>query len=327
MTGVVGWAAQQNDQRAERCLEEVLGEYVPLSVFDRESMRRTVQREEFVRLVPVDDVVYADVLWRHRRMARLPERQPASEQDYMALVVIQTGTEDVDVGGSARRLVPGDVVLWDCRVKTHISVGTHLRKVSLLIPRHSLRYGASPHRLRRGLQPLGDAPTAPLLRQMLTSLGKDSQPLSGACRHVRNALLELTFATIESDRDVESEAVLPSLCTAVCRWIEDHVFDPDLSPAAIAAAHAVSVRTLQRAFATQSSSVTEAVRTRRLDRARDLLNDPTQTICAISSRLNFANQSHFSRLFVAQYGVTPSEYRARCRSFAELPRSRRWYGY
>ena len=277
MPGVVSWPVMREDRMAQR-LEEVLGEYVPLSVLDRAPAHHLTEREEFVKLLPVDDVVYADVLWRHRRMARRPERQPDAAQDYVALAVIDAGAEDVDVDGCNRRLVPGDVVLWDCRVATQIRVATHLRKASLLIPRRSLGHLSSPQRARHGLRTLGGAPTAPLLRQLLTSLGRDSKPLSSACRHMRNALLELTFATIESDRDMESESLLPSLCTAVHRWIADHVFDPDLSPAAIAAAHAVSVRTLQRALATQSTSVTEAVRGQRLERARDLLNDPAHTI-------------------------------------------------
>ena len=320
MPGVVSWPVMREDRMAQR-LEEVLGEYVPLSVHDRAPAHHLTEREEFVKLLPVDDVVYADVLWRHRRLTRRPERQPDAAQDYVALAVIDAGAEDVDVDGCNRRLVPGDVVLWDCRVATQIRVATHLRKASLLIPRRSLGHLSSPQRARHGLRTLGGAPTAPLLRQLLTSLGRDSKPLSSACRHMRNALLELTFATIESDRDMESESLLPSLCTAVHRWIADHVFDPDLSPAAIAAAHAVSVRTLQRALATQSTSVTEAVRGQRLERARDLLNDPAHTIAMISARLNFANQSHFSRLFVAQFGITPSEYRAQCRSFAEPRRT------
>ena len=315
MSGVVSWPAQED--RMAQGLEDVLGEYVPLSVLDSAVAHHLAEREEFVKLVPVDDIIYADVLWRHRRLTRQPERQPGAAQDYVALAVVHSGAEDVDVDGCNHRLVPGDLVLWDCRVATRIRVATHLRKVSLLIPRPAFSHLSSPRHALRGLRSLDGAPTAPLLRQLLTSLGRDSQPLSSASRHMRNALLELTFATIESDRDATSELLLPSICTAVQRWIADHVFDRDLSPTAIAAAHAVSVRTLQRAFATQSTSVTEAVRGQRLERARDLLNNPAQTICAVSARLNFANQSHFSRLFVAKFGVTPSEYRAQCRSYAE----------
>jgi AraC-like DNA-binding protein len=131
---------------------------------------------------------------------------------------------------------------------------------------------------------------------------------------MRNALLELAFATIASKRDAESQTVLPSLHMIVRRWIEDHIFEPDLSPSTIAAAHTVSVRTLQRAFASHPCTLTDVVRDRKLERARDLLNDPEQTIGGVSARLNFANQSHFSRLFLSRYRMTPGQYREQCRT-------------
>ncbi|WP_218833774.1 helix-turn-helix domain-containing protein [Rhodococcus sp. ACPA4] len=47
----------------------------------------------------------------------------------------------------------------------------------------------------------------------------------------------------------------------------------------------------------------------RLRRPHRDLADPSSTVQAISTRWGFADASRLCRVFKAQYGVTPSEYR------------------
>jgi len=58
--------------------------------------------------------------------------------------------------------------------------------------------------------------------------------------------------------------------------------------------------------------VCEWIREKRLDRCRRDLGDPalaSETVFSIAVRWGFTSQAHFSRLFRATYGVTPSELR------------------
>jgi AraC-like DNA-binding protein len=94
------------------------------------------------------------------------------------------------------------------------------------------------------------------------------------------------------------------------RWIDLHLRDANLTPDALAIAHAVSPRTVYRLFARDGETVGSVVRARRLSRARLDLRDAETTVSTIASRWGFADAGHFSRSFRKTYGVTPSEYRA-----------------
>jgi AraC-like DNA-binding protein len=102
-----------------------------------------------------------------------------------------------------------------------------------------------------------------------------------------------------------------ALLPAVRRHVEDNLGDPDLSPAAIAAAHAISLRTLHAMFAPTGESVGAFIRRRRLERSRaDLLAHPRRPITDIALRWGFASPSAFTRAFRAWFDLTPSRLRA-----------------
>lgn len=101
---------------------------------------------------------------------------------------------------------------------------------------------------------------------------------------------------------------------AITEWIEAHLRDPDLTPAAIAGAHHISVRQLYRVFGPSGTTVARYVRDLRLERCRRELADPSLSglrIGAIASRWGLPDAAGFSRAFRAAYGLSPSAYRAR----------------
>jgi AraC-like DNA-binding protein len=92
--------------------------------------------------------------------------------------------------------------------------------------------------------------------------------------------------------------------------------DPDLSPASIAAAHHISVRSLHRLFQDHEETVAAWIRERRLERCRRDLADPRLSdhpAHAIGRKWGFADPAHFSRAFRATHGLSPSAYRSHCR--------------
>ncbi|MFA1541738.1 helix-turn-helix domain-containing protein [Actinomadura monticuli] len=101
---------------------------------------------------------------------------------------------------------------------------------------------------------------------------------------------------------------------AIQEWIEARLHDPALCPAAIAAAHHISVRQLYRVFRPAGTTVARYVRARRLENCRRELADPflgAQRIGAIAGRWGLPDAAAFSRAFRAAYGQTPTAYRAR----------------
>ncbi|MFF2520355.1 helix-turn-helix transcriptional regulator [Streptomyces sp. NPDC058086] len=99
---------------------------------------------------------------------------------------------------------------------------------------------------------------------------------------------------------------------SVHSFIEHHLDDPQLSPAAIAAAHHISVRYLHRLFQPQGTTVSAWIRQRRLERCHRDLADPQSSdkpIGFLAARWGFVHASDFTRSFRTAYGVPPSTYR------------------
>lgn len=95
-------------------------------------------------------------------------------------------------------------------------------------------------------------------------------------------------------------------------FVEQRLTDPAMTPQAIADAHHISLRHLQQLFAESDTSPAAWIRRRRLERCRvDLVNPSLKSrpIQAIAARWGFADPAHFSRLFRANYGMTPRDYR------------------
>jgi AraC-like DNA-binding protein len=95
-------------------------------------------------------------------------------------------------------------------------------------------------------------------------------------------------------------------------YIDAHLGDPDLDPEQIARACFISKRYLYGLFAAESRTVCDSIRTTRLERCRRDLLDPgldNQSIAMIATRWGLPSAPHFSRLFRAVYGRSPSEMR------------------
>ena len=310
MPSAVTWTTECDHQadEAER-LTAVLSAFVPLRVSDM-STSSLGTLDEFANLRRMDDIVYVDLSWGPRVVRRHSDKMWPSTEEYFALAAVHSGSEVVQTGGESYLLKAGDVVLWDCQATTNLQIPGVLRKSAVLVPCHVLDHMSLGVGHRQPIEYFNDAPIASLLRQVLMFFGAHTGPSSPTDRRTRNALLEMALGTIESTRDSQSTSLLPGLRIAVCQWIDDHIFDHDLGPRSIAAAHSVSVRTLHRAFQTEELTLAEVLRVRKLERARNLLGHPQQSVSSVSARLHFANPSHFSRVFTRQYGISPSEYRS-----------------
>ncbi len=111
----------------------------------------------------------------------------------------------------------------------------------------------------------------------------------------------------------ESQAVpgTPREYARVLAYIEAHLQD-DLTPAYIACAVGVSVRSLYRLFEERGNSLGAHVRVLRLQRCAEQLQargHRDENLTSIAYRWGFKDSAHFSRSFRAQYGLSPSDYR------------------
>lgn len=107
-------------------------------------------------------------------------------------------------------------------------------------------------------------------------------------------------------------------------YIERHLADTDLTPARIASAVHMSSRNLHRIFEVEGLTVGGWIRRRRLDHCRLDLGDSALgrlPVSHIAARWGLWEAAHFSRLFKAAYGMSPSAYRAMCAARAGVGRA------
>ena len=138
--------------------------------------------------------------------------------------------------------------------------------------------------------------------------------------------MELIRAVISTHLDVTSttarESLRATLQMRILEYVRAHLGDPSLSAAQIAAEHHISVRHLYNVLAAGGISLGEWIRSRRLEACRDELGRGLSehvTIASVARRWGFRDASSFGRLFRAEYGLSPREWRetaARARSMS-----------
>src|SRR5699024_2851857 len=103
----------------------------------------------------------------------------------------------------------------------------------------------------------------------------------------------------------------------VVSYIEDHLDDPGLGVDRLQSAFCVSRATLYRMFS-EIGGVARFIRRRRLLAARQYLRRrPDLGITWLLYELGFGSERQFQRAFQAEFGVSPSEWRERCKAAQE----------
>jgi AraC-like DNA-binding protein len=212
--------------------------------------------------------------------------------------------------GGCVPLRAGDVIAYRTDDPYMVGFSTSMRKVLLDVPQALFDDRCSSDALGRPLVIAGDGPgaaslTARALRQVLLELVAD--PVVAA-EPAREQLLDLVQSLVTG----RASSVSASRLFEAKTYIAEHLQDPGLSTDSVAGAVGVTPRHLNRAFATEGTTVAQYVQGRRLDSARvDLAASSLADlrIADIACRWGFASQAHFARLFRARFGCTPSDVR------------------
>ncbi|MCW3819002.1 helix-turn-helix domain-containing protein [Micromonospora sp. DR5-3] len=130
--------------------------------------------------------------------------------------------------------------------------------------------------------------------------------------------LDLISGTLAGRLDVERELPVEvqetGLRARVEVFVRRHLSDPALTPATVAAAHHMSLRSLHRLFEGTGTTVGAMIRTERLAGCFRDLADPRLRHLAVhqvAARWGFRDRAHFSRAFRSAYGLSPREHRER----------------
>ena len=256
---------------------------------------------------------------------RTPQLISQADPDMLKmLLVCGGGASAVAQGGQQARLSPGEFALYNTRRPYEVRCGVDDEPTQLLtfmFPPSLLPL--SPGRLRdlAAVRIPATSGVGELTSQFLLQLARniDSYTPADAAR-LSTAALEILAARLAHELDNRDwgtpETRRHALLTAVQGFIQQHLGDPELSPAAIAAAHHMSLRSLHQLFHEEGLTVAGWIRRRRLECCRRDLSDPAlaaRPVAAIAAKWGFSSASDFSRAFRAGHGVPPAEYRRSAR--------------
>ncbi|MEW6254911.1 MAG: helix-turn-helix domain-containing protein [Pseudomonadota bacterium] len=216
------------------------------------------------------------------------------------------GQRDVDVG-------PGDVCLLDL-AQTVRTLDQDIDALSLCVPRAFLApLLADPDGLH-GLVLPASSPLGAMVGHSIRALARVVNALSAREAHAvargTTALIAGCIGPSIAERDRVSEHAEVARVIAIRRFIDAHLGEPDLGPARICDAFAVSRPTLYRLFEPMGGVVAFILQRRLARSLADLMSPRHPRVADVARRWGFSSEAVFSRAFRAAYGISPRDAQA-----------------
>ena len=284
--------------------ETEFGDGVPLPMFSPATRSDFRVRSRAAR---VDDVAMTDL---HGTSVIRTEGALHGIEDVVRLYVVQRGAWTL--GGphdrNERTIAAGQFLLRHVARPSHFETVPHTTAKVLVLPAAMLK----PLVGDRGITGPADTAEMRLLTAHTNMLYRTIADLGPAgIQAAHGALIELAKAVARRSFDDQEPRLAPALVRAARDLADRRLADPDLSVDVFARELNVSVRTLQRAFTAAGDSVIAYIRGRRLEEARLALTAPPGarlSVSELAAHWQFADSSHFTRVFKKHYGRTPTAY-------------------
>jgi AraC-like DNA-binding protein len=257
---------------------------------------------------------------------RTPHLISQADPDMLKMYLVCDGSPSVvEQGGRQARLSAGEFAFYDTRRPYEVACGVGgdgpTRVLTFMFPPSLLPLARNRLRQLTATRIAATAGLGELTSQFLLQLARNVDHYSPAeAARLSAAALEVLAVRMAHELDARDwetpEARRHALLTTVQSFIQQHLGDPELSPAAIASAHHLSLRSLHQLFNGEGLTVAGWTRQRRMDGCRRDLADPglaARPIAAIAARWGFSSAADFSRAFRAAHGMPPSEYRRSAR--------------
>ncbi|MDF1732766.1 MAG: helix-turn-helix domain-containing protein [Minwuia sp.] len=219
---------------------------------------------------------------------------------------------------AAAELSPGDFSVISTYQTYTYEQPTENRLISLRIEGDQLRQRIPMIDDLLGQHFSGDYPAVRMFVDMARSFARNAADLDAASagRMAQNLvdLLALSLDAPETAHLSGDSSVRAAHRSRIFNAIERRFTDPQLSSRQFVDDLGLSLRYIQKLLAERGESLSDLIRQRRLEQARAYLSDPTrasQSVAAIGFDVGYLDAGYFSRVFRAESGLSPSEYRQR----------------
>jgi len=227
-----------------------------------------------------------------------------------------SGTVALEQEGRQVQLNEGDFALLDPLLPYSAKFFTGSKLLVLKTPRRALQARVGQTREMVAILVSSFEPEPSWISSLVAMLPNVAESMTHAAKEItRNQILDLIALSLMKATGHANPRVSSARSVALLNVraaIELRLSDPALAPAKVAEAAGISVRYANTLLAEQSTSITRLILTRRLERCRVTLEDPSQnhrTISEIAYGWGFSDMTHFGRSFKALYEVSPRSYR------------------
>lgn len=232
--------------------------------------------------------------------------------DYVGILCKIEGHEVCRNEDGEVELHPGDIAIWRNSATLEFDAEDWNRKIIMIVP--ETRFAAI---VREPLtRPVWVVPNnsglGPLVASFMTALAHNLQKMDDlATESAVDMALDLVGSAINGRPGEVGGGKRSNLCDRIMRYIDRHLEDSNLSPAAIAAAHGISTRYLHLVFANREETVAGWIRERRLLRCREEIELARRgmSLTEIAYCWGFSDGPHFSRMFKRRFGMSPKAWR------------------
>jgi AraC-like DNA-binding protein len=267
-----------------------------------------------VRTDAVADLPLAVVDGSRQIVRRTQRLVRAGEADLFKVGVQLRGRGLVVQDGREALLAPGDLTVYDTARPYELVFEDDFEMLVLVVPRRRLTSRAPGIDGVTAVPISGASGSGALTSSLLRGLDPRTARRGPEAVYLSDAAVDLVAACVAGCAGVRPiEQNSETVVLAAQRYIDDHLPDPGLCPAEVAAAVHVSLRQLQKLFERRGSTVTGWIRERRLDRCWHDLADHRlagRPVAAVAASWGLVDAAQFSRSFRARYGMTPSAHRA-----------------
>jgi AraC-like DNA-binding protein len=265
----------------------------------------------------LSDVAAFHVAGTSQVLRRSPAWARRLPTDLLKVCIQRTGSATIRQDDREVMVTPGSMAIYDIDRPYSIRLDGEWRCSVIAFPRAALM--ASEHFIDTVIcrqTPVADGPGSVLIPLVASAVSRANDGIGAG---VSDALMGracvdlLKAALAETDLPRRPDAVR----LQIDAYIRAHIADARLNHATVAAAHHMSERTLHRMFDDSGQTVTEMIRSYRLNGILADLQSPalaTDAIARIAAHWGIHDMPHLIRAFRARYGITPSEARLRGRA-------------
>jgi len=262
---------------------------------------------------PIGDIGLDDLTATAHRCQRTAERIAAVPWDVVQMSVHHQGLYRASFEGRDAVFEQGDVSLLALQRGFDYVTRESSRTTTVSIPTRLLGPQAVQidsllaRRLQRTtLTEAIKAFVASLSQGVLVAHSKESEFIALALVDLARALIANQLGEPMPPEDVEH-----GLRVEIHEYLNRRLSEPSLSPESIAAAMNISVRYLYTLFASEDHTVARYIRGLRSRKIAAALQTTGPSFAELAGRYGFTSSDSARRAFIQEFGMPPSDYRAR----------------